>query len=236
MIDRHIMRRLNQSLQQQDTDGLSSPDDEIPWTKLEDVCEITSPWVTMRCERLLQPGPSSSGTTTTTADHKSVDYWRVEKAASCVVITQHRDRLILPKRQYRPGIQKYTLDFCGGRCSVDDPEDSVRKIVHRELGVGDTDDVIESIVPLNSSQSSNGSPIGHAGWIINSSFSNQLLFGYAVRLRDEVILDEELYLHPISYDTDGFELLETLSCLQCRAVLMEWMIQKQMLKKNRTNK
>jgi hypothetical protein len=35
---------------------------------------------------------------------RELDYWRVEKPDSLLVITVHRGNLILPARSYRPGV------------------------------------------------------------------------------------------------------------------------------------
>ena len=180
-------------------------EEEKAWVRLGEIATISSPWVSIFCERL----QDNAGAT--------VDYWRVEKPASCIVLTLlHDNRLVLPRSQYRPGVGRTTLDFCGGRCDATCPQDAVGRILQRELGLGTTLDThVESVTPLNPD----------AGWIINSSFSNQLLFGFVVRLKDGLELNPDV-LHPVQYD-NAHDLLPQLTCLQCRAVLMEWMLREQ---------
>jgi len=175
---------------------------DAAWFCLGEIATISSPWVSIHCERL----QDNNG--------QVVDYWRVEKAASCIVLTITADgRFVLPKAQYRPGAGKATLDFCGGRCNATNPQDAVATILHRELGV-DLERDVASLRPLNAK-----------GFIINSSFSNQLLFGYVAHLKADLKLDSNL-LHSVRYESDK-ELLhgaDQLECLQCRSLLMEWML------------
>jgi len=185
------------------------------------IVTLESPWLTIQAERLLD-------------DKKQLlEYWRVEKADSIVVLTLHNSRLVFPKPVYRVGIDQTTLDFPGGRLSVpeagndvlEDPQDHKRNVViqilKRELGIAGEDD-IDEILPLN---------FRGRGWPINSSFSNQQLFGYVATLKEACCLDPAM-LYDKSYDSTNqqelLELLQTeLTCLQCRAVLQEWMLQQQ---------
>lgn len=189
---------------------LASPHEPLgDWQTLGQVATITSPWLTVVCERL----QDDKG--------QELDYWRVEKDHSVIVLTLHRDRLVFPKKQYRPGVSRRTLDFAGGRCSKDtEPQEAVAGILKRELNL-DLDKHLQNLKPLNED----------SGWLVNSSFSNQELFGFVAVIRDDVELDSEL-LHNKSYcvnDTNEIhELLQNgLTCLQCRAVLMEYLIHRQ---------
>ena len=134
------------------------------WTCLGEIATISSPWVSFYCERLRD----SNG--------QILDYWRVQKSASCIILVVSADgRLILPKPQYRPGIGRATLDFCGGRCDdAEDPRDAVVKILQRELQI-DLEKDVASLMPLNEM----------GGWVVNSSFSNQLLFGFVANLKED---------------------------------------------------
>ena len=83
-------------------------------------------------------------------------------------------------------------------------------ILQRELG----------IAPHHITQLS---VINAQGWAVNSSFSNQKLYGYVAYLSPDLIL--ELPLLGASYAvsrTAIAELLTQLHCLQCRALLLEW--------------
>ncbi|WP_228040136.1 hypothetical protein [Nodosilinea sp. LEGE 07088] len=42
-----------------------------------------------------------------------LEYWRVEKADSVIILPLQNQRLILPPHTYRPGMGKLTLDFQG---------------------------------------------------------------------------------------------------------------------------
>jgi hypothetical protein len=93
-------------------------------------------------------------------------------------------------------------------------DDVVISILRRELGVASNN--VQSIQMLNQQN----------GWPINSSFSNQELYGFVATLQEDCQLDPSR-LHRISYVADDRgqvrTLLTELSCLQCRAVLLEWM-------------
>ena len=186
----------------------------VPSTKNDDdwkkvappISTISSPWLDIICERY--------------QDNRGqlLDYWRVEKDHSAVVLTIYRHHIVLPRAQYRPGLGHATLDFPGGRVSGD-PVQAAERIVQRELGIEDPNQSIERLVAL-----------GPMGWPVNSSFSNQRLFGFVAFLNDQVELNAEL-LHEKRYNVnisdDLNQLLdEDLPCLQCRAVLMEWMLKR----------
>lgn len=200
------------------------PSNGSTWETISQFVTVESPWLRLVGEKLLD-------------NHgQLIDYWRVEKDASAVILTLHRGQLVLPKPQYRPGIQRCTLDFCGGRVPNDENKTPVLGVVpsilKRELGVALND--IKSIVSLNSNNNChNGSENSGDGWPIDSSFSNQVLFGFVATIRDEVeldstLLDEVSYRYPTTADDgtkDATGLLSLITCLQCRAVLLTWMLQ-----------
>jgi hypothetical protein len=177
--------------------------DEKPWEVLSRFVEIKSPWLTVIGERLRD------------TDDKDVEYWRIEKADSLLVLLEQNGKFLLPKPQYRPGVQAYTLDFCGGRVNPSiNINEMARKIVLRELRLNDNVEFV-SVDPINSEP-----------WNINSSFENQRLFGYIAKLDDATVVDPARL---VSYEqtAEGIQqLLNDLSCLQCRALLLEWERQK----------
>jgi hypothetical protein len=179
--------------------------DSSKWRVMSEIVTIQSPWLRIIGERLED-------------DHKQLlDYWRVEKADSAVVLTLHRDRLVFPKKSYRVGLNKATLDFPGGRVPEGMfPSKVVPEILERELGIADASSSCR-IESLNAQQ----------GWPVNSSFSNQKLFGFVAKINDSIVLNPEL-LHVNSYNPKETEeldaLLEELACLQCRSILMEWLV------------
>ena len=80
----------------------------------------------------------------------------------------------------------------------------------RELGV--TESAIARIQPINT-----------VGWAINSSFSNQKLYGFVAELHPKATVNPELIGAEYSVTPDGIrDLLKKLTCLQCRALLLEW--------------
>lgn len=203
------------------------------WRLIGSVVTVSTPWLNLFCERLQDD-----------RNDQIVDYWRVEKDHSLVIVTIHRDHFVFPKPQYRPGYGSATLDFPGGRIPPGtmtrqspslQPENEeglnnkeaeeqqhkrlrdeiAPRILQRELGIRREDlKEIHLLTPRN-------------GWIINSSFSNQLLFGALAIIKDEVMLDPSLQ-HSVSYRVNDAEaiqhLLENdLKCLQCRSLLMEYL-------------
>ncbi|MFP4010039.1 MAG: NUDIX hydrolase [Spirulinaceae cyanobacterium] len=161
--------------------------------------EIRSPWLTLIGEHI-------------EGDRGQVlDYWRVEKADSAVIITLQGDRLILPKPAYRPGLAATTLDFPGGRIPHEEtPLTIAPKILQRELGISST--AIHHLEQLN-----------ETGWAINSSFSNQKLYGLVAIIDPGFAIPIGLIGKTYDLTKTGLQnLKEDLTCLQCRAVFLEW--------------
>jgi hypothetical protein len=172
------------------------------WKTLDRFVEMRSPWFTLIGEHLQD-------------DRQQVlDYWRVERADSIVVLTIQGDKLLFPMLNYRPGLGKPTLDFPGGRVEAGQtPEEAVPGIIKKELDL--TEDAIARLTLLNPT-----------GWAVNSSFSNQKLYGVVAEINPAVSVNPELL--SVTYPTtpEGIRsLLEDLTCLQCRAVLLEWQSQ-----------
>jgi hypothetical protein len=66
-------------------------------------------------------------------------------------------------------------------------------------------------------------PLNHQGWAINSSFSNQRLYGFVADLKPEALVPKARVSATYPADATGIQpLLEVLQCLQCRLVLREW--------------
>jgi len=132
------------------------------WQTLSRFLEIKSPWLTLIGEKL--------------QDHQNqiLDYWRVEKADSVIVIPIQNHWVFLPVPVYRPGIGKTTLDFPGGRLPQGiSPEAGAIAILQKELNIQPED--IAKLTTINSKP-----------WYINSSFSNQKLYGFVAQLKLEV--------------------------------------------------
>ena len=169
------------------------------WKTLDRFLEIRSPWFTLLGEHLEDDR------------QQVIDYWRVEKTDSVVILTLHGGQLLFPRLNYRPGLGEVTLDFPGGRVSEGQtPETAVPKILEKELGL--REDAIAHLTLLNPS-----------GWAINSSFSNQKLYGFVVEIDPTISVNPDLLAATYPTTSEGIRsLLQDLTCLQCRAVLLEW--------------
>jgi ADP-ribose pyrophosphatase YjhB (NUDIX family) len=167
---------------------------------LSRLVEIRSPWLTVVAERLEE------------APGHELDYWRVEKADSVVVVTLLGDQIVLPPRTYRPGVSRLTLDLPGGRLRPGEAVvDAAARTVLRELGLSDAS-ALKSVDQLNGT-----------GWDVDSSTSSQRLFGAVAVLAGHAQLPSEHVgaSYPAT-DAGLAALLSDLSCLQCREVLREW--------------
>ncbi|EDX83351.1 hypothetical protein S7335_531 [Synechococcus sp. PCC 7335] len=142
---------------------------------------------------------------------QALQYWHIEKADSVVVLPIHRQHILLPMPVYRPGIGKATWDFPGGRVPDNhSPRTVIPSILQRELGIEPT--TMSHLIPLNS-----------VGWPVNSAFSNQHLYGFVAMLDSFAEIDSALIDQRIPATQSGVQKLrEQLTCLQCRAVLLEW--------------
>lgn len=169
------------------------------WKTLDRIVEINSHWVKLIAEHLEN------------TEGQILEYWRVERVDSVVVLTIQDNKLLFPAPMYRPGIGEVTLDFPGGRVPAGEaPAAAVAGIIKKELGV--TEDAIARIQPINA-----------IGWAINSSFSNQKLYGFIAELHPHVIVNSESLGAEYSVTPAGIrDLLKHLTCLQCRALLLEW--------------
>jgi 8-oxo-dGTP pyrophosphatase MutT (NUDIX family) len=180
--------------------NLPLPNDHshAPWTVQESLMRLSTPWVDLVGERLL------------THEQQTVDYWRVERADSAIIVPLWRQQMILPPGTYRPGVGTTTLDFPGGRIRPNQaPAEAAALILQRELEIQPED--IAELTALN-----------HEGWAVDSSFSSQRLFGFVALLRDDVQIDPECLGYRFPAATTGIDnLLEKLTCLQCRMVLLE---------------
>ncbi|UAJ73640.1 hypothetical protein IQE94_04960 [Synechocystis sp. PCC 7339] len=199
-IDKNYDRLLNDGrvLQIGSEPDQENQSDGLAWTLLECFAEVKNPWLTLKGERW-QDGQA-----------RRLDYWRVEKADSLVVLPQQGDRLLLPHPIFRPGIGRSTWDFPGGRLTdITKVELTLAEILNRELDV--PLDAITEIVPLNP-----------GGWTVNSSFSSQKLYGYWIRINEDFSPNPKAIGAEFHVPSQLVDLLKILDCLQCRALLREW--------------
>jgi hypothetical protein len=90
------------------------------------------------------------------------------------------------------------------------PKHAAIATLKRELGIESAS--IAQLIPLNTE-----------GWAVNSSFSNQKLYGFVAHIENTAKLSPEMtvttYPHSLA---DIQQLLQKLTCLQCRAVFLKW--------------
>lgn len=169
------------------------------WERGETIVTIASPWVRLIAERWRDDAG------------RPLDYWRVERVPSLIVAAVQAGRLLIPAPQFRPGLGRPTLDLPGGRLAAGQAiPDAAAAIVGRELGL--PPGAIAGLRRLN-----------ERGWPINSSFSDQLLYGVVAEIRPDVA--PTLPHERVAADRAGLaELLGRLECLQCRAVVLELLV------------
>jgi hypothetical protein len=170
------------------------------WSRLHAIAQLDSPWVTVCCERWR----NEQGI--------ELDYWRVEQADSVIVLPLWRNSILLPLPLFRVGVNQETYDFPGGRVLPGKtPSVAAIEILQRELGI-----TAEAITEINS--------LNQCGWVINSSFSNQKLYAVNVNINPNYPVISAKVSGYFSNNPAGITvLLKKLVCLQCRAVLLEWL-------------
>jgi len=169
------------------------------WKRLSEFVRVGSDWVTLVGERWL----CDKG--------KELEYWRVEKVDSVIVLPVQGEHVLCVAPTFRPGVGGVTLDFPGGRLPHGRaPADIVPSLLERELSI--PPEAITQIEALNSKK-----------WNINSSFSNQGLWAFVAEIQEAFPVPEGLIGAKAKTDPAGLaQLKEDLDCLQCRAVLLEW--------------
>lgn len=177
------------------------------WQTRDRFLELHSRWMTLIGEHLQDP------------QGEILEYWRVEKADSVIVlpmldddlVTSGTHRILLPSPSYRPGVGRVTLDFPGGRVPEgQSPDQAAISALKREIGIDAVS--ITQLIPLTTQ-----------GWAVNSSFSNQKLFGFVAQIHNTAKLHPAMMAVTYPATLEGVQyLLRKLTCLQCRAVLLEW--------------
>jgi len=174
----------------------------MKWQRLKAIVEIHSTWLSLFAESWKDE------------QNNELEYWRVEKADSVIILPIWKNFIVLPSKYFRVGANACTFDFPGGRVEKDKkPQEMITKILERELGVHS--EAINTIKSLN-----------QEGWLINSSFSNQNLYGFVAEIADEYSIPKERIGNIFPKTKDGIlDLLKILNCLQCRTILLEWKLQ-----------
>jgi ADP-ribose pyrophosphatase YjhB (NUDIX family) len=167
------------------------------WQKERRVLDVRSDWVDIFCEHWRTP------------EGQALEYWRVERPDSMIVVPVYEGHLILPLPDFRPGVGRATLDFPGGRMEAGERLDlahSARRILRKELGVEADDAGLISVLDA-------------CGQIINSSFNNQRLFVTSAELRRLTAGNSGCVRVPLAQID---ELSRQLSCLQCSYALQKF--------------
>ncbi len=124
-----------------------------------------------------------------------LEYSRIEKADSVIVLPIQGDRILLPPPSYRPGIGQVTLDFPGGRVlECQTHEQAAIAALKQELELESA--AIAQLIPLNTE-----------GWAVNSSFSNQKLYGYVAHIENTAKLSPEMAVATYPQTYAGFQQL-----------------------------
>ena len=183
----------------------------IKYIVLKEFVRITSKWVTIIGEQCKDSGGVP------------FQYWRVEKDHSLIILPVQKNHILIPAPVYRHGVGKSTCDLPGGRFQnnvVGKITCAAEAILNRELHTQRKD--IEAIEPL----------FAHS-LFINSSFSNQKLFACVASISDDWRETTDYPIARYSLSEIGMaSLLEKLECLQCRAVLLEYLYQRKKLRSN----
>ena len=204
------------------------------WKREDRFFQLRTPWAAFFGEHLIDDKGAR------------LEYYRVEKADSVIVVPVQGDRLLFPKNQYRPGAGKVTLDFPGGR--VDEKRGvaaSAARIIEKELGIPAEPAGAARPAATTETSASAGSTASHGvasapgpasggkaavellsprGYLINSSFSDQRQFNAIARIPEDMRIPDE-YLGTVRAleDEDIVALLSELECAQCRLALYEFL-------------
>jgi hypothetical protein len=163
---------------------------------------LSSPWLELIVERLLD------------SNNQELEYWRVEKPSGILIIVIQDNKILLPKPSYRPGMQRQTLDLCGGRRispGTNKSLDDAKSIVKRELKISSEKPFVY-IKPLNKT-----------GWYVDSSFTNVVMNVYIAELAPGVVAGNLYQAKSYPANPKGVtKLLKDINCAQCRLALREW--------------
>lgn len=168
------------------------------WSKKKEIIRMENQWLTLFGESWFD-------------GVDNIDYWRVERASSLIIIPLWKGYIVLPEPQFRVGVNKQTLDLPGGRYNeTKDFDMVVLSILKKELNVNSSD-----IISVNK--------LHKEGWEVDSSFSNQKLYSVAINLKNDWVPKEGFQLFH-SNDIGIVKILNNITCLQCRSVIMHWFI------------
>jgi hypothetical protein len=144
----------------------------------------------------------------TDAAGQALEYWRIERASSVIIIPREGSTILLPPASFRPGVAQCTRDLPGGRLDAGStPLAQVAPILARELGVGAERLAAATLLDAR-------------GWMVDSAVSDQRVFGVVATLLPGPVAAGVVRI-PAEREAIA-ALIDSLECLQCRAVLLEW--------------
>jgi len=156
------------------------------WKRLSECVRVASQWVTLVGERWL----CDKG--------QELEYWRVEKADSVIVLPRPGICSVL-RRPFGPAsVEPRWISRAAGcrparRRGTPSPKEVVPFLLQRELGV------------------------------VPEAFSNQGLWAFVAEIDEAFAIPQDMIGVKAPADAAGVAaLLSQLDCLQCRAVLREW--------------
>jgi hypothetical protein len=169
------------------------------WRCLSPIVTIESEWASFFAEKWQDD------------DGRLLEYWRVKKNDSVIILPLFGDRFCVPKPSFRVGVNRETVDFPGGRVPEGAPAElAVPGILRKELGV--PEDAIIGIKRIN-----------QRPWLIDSSFSNQHLYAVLAEIERDCVVPDSFLGRFVNADAAGVScLLSELECMQCRLTLQEW--------------
>lgn len=173
------------------------------WSLEDRFLALTTHWVTLVGERY--------------TDHRGqrLEYYRAERADSVIVLPVHGDGLLTAPPSFRPGTGETTLDFPGGRIGERPLDEAARDVLLQELNLPAT--MLRGLEPMT-----------RHGWPVDSSFSDQRLFGMIAELRLDP-LPAEATCERFPLTPQGKEdLLLKMDCAQCRLVLFHHLLEMDM--------
>lgn len=168
------------------------------WKLVRRMLELQSAWVTVYADQMID----NNG--------HELEYWHVDRADSVIVIAIHQGHFLLPEPTYRPGVDETTVDFAGSRIAdKQTPEEAALAVLKRELGIG-------------RAQLTSLEPITKQPLHVDSSFSSQKLYSFVAEIANDATPSPAVRVHPLSKIEP---LRQKLHCLQCRAILNEFVLQ-----------
>lgn len=162
-----------------------------PKKRIDRTVIASSKWVTFYKDRIVSNGGYD------------LEYWCVERSDSVIVLVRQGNVFLLPDMQYRPGIDRQTLDFPGGRIDEKSPEEAALLTVSREFQLE------RSLLPAPKL-------ITPKPLFVDSAFSDQKVYGFYLELPEKLPV-------PMAHRYTSEVLLSELGCLQCKAILLEWL-------------